>query len=167
MVRIHAQTILPATPHLTADRRLIEPTPMIAPVIVCVVLTGTPRFVAVKSEIAPAVSAANPPTGCSFVILDPIVWMMRHPPERVPSAIAAWAASTTHKSILNAGMYPPANSAPAMIPIVFCASFPPCPRLYAAADTSCRRLNHLSTRPGDVREKTQRMITISRNPRLI
>ena len=84
MVRIHAQTIRPATPQRTADSRLIEPTPMIAPVIVCVVLTGTPRCVAVKSEIAPAVSAAKPPTGCSLVIFDPIVWMMRQPPDSVP-----------------------------------------------------------------------------------
>ncbi len=58
------------------------PTPMIAPVIVCVVLTGMPRCVAVKSEIAPAVSAANPPTGCSLVIFEPIVWMIRQPPEQ-------------------------------------------------------------------------------------
>ena len=74
---------------------------MIAPVIVCVVLTGTPRCVAVKSEIAPAVSAANPPTGCSLVIFDPIVWMMRQPPDSVPSAIAACASRITHRSIRN------------------------------------------------------------------
>ena len=53
IVSTHAHTIRPATPQRTADRRRIEPTPMIAPVIVCVVLTGTPRCVAVKSEIAP------------------------------------------------------------------------------------------------------------------
>jgi hypothetical protein len=34
IVRIQAQMMLPATPHLTADRRFVEPTPMIAPVIV-------------------------------------------------------------------------------------------------------------------------------------
>ena len=92
IVRIQAQTIRPATPQRTADSRLIEPTPMIAPVMVCVVLTGTPRWVAVKSEIAPAVSAAKPPTGCSLVIFEPIVWMIRQPPDSVPSAIAACAA---------------------------------------------------------------------------
>ena len=54
IVSTHAHTIWPATPQRTADSRLIEPTPTIAPVIVCVVLTGTPRCVAVKSEIAPA-----------------------------------------------------------------------------------------------------------------
>jgi hypothetical protein len=35
-----------------------------------------------------AVSAAKPPTGCSLVIFEPIVWMMRQPPDSVPSAIA-------------------------------------------------------------------------------
>jgi hypothetical protein len=39
----HAQTMRPATPQRTADRRRIEPTPMIAPVMVCVVLTGMPE----------------------------------------------------------------------------------------------------------------------------
>ena len=66
IVRTQAQTIWPATPHRTADSRRVEPTPMIAPVMVWVVLTGTPSAVAVKSEIAPAVSAAKPPTGCSL-----------------------------------------------------------------------------------------------------
>ena len=28
-----------------------------------------------------AVSAANPPTGCSFVIFEPMVWTMRQPPD--------------------------------------------------------------------------------------
>src|SRR5215471_10238707 len=79
IVRIHAQTMRCATPQRTADRRRIDPTPMIAPVMVCVVLTGIPKYVAMNSEIEPAVSAAVPPIGCSFVIFDPIVWMMRHP----------------------------------------------------------------------------------------
>jgi hypothetical protein len=36
-----------------------------------------------------------------------------------------------------------------MMPMVFCASLPPWPRLYRPADTSCARLNQLSTRSGD------------------
>ena len=52
-----------------------------------------------KSEIAPAVSAAKPPTGVSLVIFEPIVWMMRQPPDNVPSAIAACAESTTQIGI--------------------------------------------------------------------
>ena len=51
-----------------------------------------------------AVAAANPPTGCSLVIFEPIVWMMRQPPDSVPSAIAACAESTTHMSIRNSLM---------------------------------------------------------------
>lgn len=42
IVRIHAQTILPATPHFTADNLRVDPTPTIAPVIVWVVDTGVP-----------------------------------------------------------------------------------------------------------------------------
>jgi hypothetical protein len=68
MVRIQAQTIRPATPHRTAESRFVEPTPMIDPVMVCVVLTGTPSSVALKIAMAPPVSAANPPTGWSRVI---------------------------------------------------------------------------------------------------
>ena len=40
MVSIQAQSKLNVTPHLTADKRFVAPTPMIEPVIVCVVLTG-------------------------------------------------------------------------------------------------------------------------------
>ena len=60
IVRIQAQTILPATPQRTAERRCIDPTPTMAPVMVCVVLTGIPSL-AVKNNIAAApVSAENP-----------------------------------------------------------------------------------------------------------
>ena len=59
MVSIHAQTMRPATPHLTAENRLAEPTPTIAPVIVWVVETGMPKNVAPNSVSEPAVSAQN------------------------------------------------------------------------------------------------------------
>ena len=39
----------------------------------CVVLTGTPVCVAMRIEMAALDSAANPPTGCSLVLFDPIV----------------------------------------------------------------------------------------------
>src|SRR6478735_2287420 len=97
MVRTHAQTMRPATPHFTAEKRLAEPTPTIDPVIVCVVETGIPKKVAPKSVRAPAVSAQNPPTGCSFTIFVPIVLTIRHPPDSVPSAIAAHAATSTQR----------------------------------------------------------------------
>ena len=92
IVSTQAQTIWPATPHRTADSRRVAPTPTIAPVIACVVLTGTPVSVAISSAIAAPVSAAKPPTGCSLVIFDPIVWMMRQPPASVPSPIAVCAS---------------------------------------------------------------------------
>ena len=46
LVSTHAHTIRPARPHRTADSRFVAPTPTIAPVIVCVVLTGMPQCVA-------------------------------------------------------------------------------------------------------------------------
>src|SRR5678810_1296507 len=88
MVKIQAQTMLPASPQRTAAARRTEPTPTIAPVIVCVVETGMPSAVARKSVIAPPVSAQKPPTGFSLVIFCPIVLTMRQPPKFVPWRIA-------------------------------------------------------------------------------
>src|SRR3954452_8160383 len=99
IVRIHAQTMRPATPHLTAENRLAEPTPTIEPVMVCVVETGMPKLVAVNNVIEPAVSAQNPWTGWSLTIFVPIVLTMRQPPESVPSAMAAQAANSTQNGI--------------------------------------------------------------------
>src|SRR5262245_33069072 len=104
IVSTHAHTIGPAIPQRTAERRRVDPTPTMAPVIVCVVLTGTPSAVAVKIDTAPAVSAANPPTGCSFVIFDPMVWIIRHPPESVPNEIAVYAAISTQSGMVNSVM---------------------------------------------------------------
>jgi hypothetical protein len=58
---------------LTADSRVVDPTPAMAPVMVCVVDTGIPAAVAPNRVIAPAVSAQNPPTGRSLVIFEPMV----------------------------------------------------------------------------------------------
>ena len=88
MVSIHAHTTRPATPHRMADNRWVEPTPTIAPVMVWVVDTGMPAC-AVKNKVAAAAdSALMPLTGWSLVILDPIVWTIRHPPKAVPSPMA-------------------------------------------------------------------------------
>jgi hypothetical protein len=46
IVKIQAQTMLPATPQRTADIFCDEPTPTMAPVMVWVVDTGTPSAVA-------------------------------------------------------------------------------------------------------------------------
>ena len=85
----------PAIPQRTADSRCVAPTPTIAPVIVCVVLTGMPSRVANRMVNAPAVSAQNPPTGRSRVIREPMVCTIRHPPNSVPSEIITYAATST------------------------------------------------------------------------
>ena len=43
IVSIQAQSSLMVTPQRTADTRLVAPTPMILPVMVCVVDTGIPK----------------------------------------------------------------------------------------------------------------------------
>src|SRR5206468_1187998 len=126
MVRIHAHTTRPATPHLTAEMRWVVPTPTMAPVIVCVVDTGMPAWAVKKRVPAAADSAAKPPTGWRRVIFEPMVLTMRHPPVRVPSPMAVWAASTTHSGTLALGPSSPAPMSTARItPIVFWASLAP------------------------------------------
>src|SRR5207247_7434774 len=100
----------PATPHRTADSRCAAPTPEIAPVIVCVVLTGIPKCDATNSVIAPLDSAQKPPNGVSFVIRWPIVFTIRQPPAMVPSAIAAYAPKITHTAMTSAAETWPART---------------------------------------------------------
>ena len=82
-MRIQAQTIWPATPQRTAVRRRSEPTPMMEPDMVCVVLTGMPNQDEKKRVAAAAVSAQNPSTGRSLVTFWPRVLTMRQPPNMV------------------------------------------------------------------------------------
>jgi hypothetical protein len=88
MVMNQAVTIRRAMPQRTADARRAAPTPMMAPVMVWVVETGMPRLVARNRVIAPPVSAQNPCCGLRRVILEPMVWTIRQPPNMVPSASA-------------------------------------------------------------------------------
>lgn len=88
MVIIQAQSKFTVTPHRTADRRLVAPTPMIDPAIVCVVLTGIFMLSVMKSVMAPADSAATPSKGVTFVMRLPMVFTIFQPPLNVPSAIA-------------------------------------------------------------------------------
>ena len=88
IVIIHAIIRSSVTPQRTAERRLIEPTPMMLPEITCVVLTGTPKCCVMKSVIAPAVCEQKPSTGVIFVMRLPIVFIIFHPPDIVPIAIA-------------------------------------------------------------------------------
>src|SRR3954471_2520745 len=93
MVSTQAHTTRLATPHRTAESRRLAPTPTMAPVMVCVVETGMPAAEAKNKVLAAADSAASPPTGCSRVMRDPMVFTMRQPPDSVPRPMAVWAAS--------------------------------------------------------------------------
>jgi len=78
IVSTQAQTMLLARPQRIPRILLVEPTPTIAPVIVCVVDTGTLSSVAPNSVTAPETSAQNAPWELSLVSLEPRVLMMRH-----------------------------------------------------------------------------------------
>src|SRR5436309_1618373 len=60
---------------------------------------------------------------------------------------------------------PAEKSTIAMMPIVFCASFPPWPRLESEADTYCKRRNQRSIRCGAVLANVCATMTMSSIPR--
>src|SRR5439155_26141 len=60
---LQAQKILRATPHRTADKRFVAPTPIIAEAITWVVLTGIPASALLASAMPPPVSAEKPCQG--------------------------------------------------------------------------------------------------------
>ncbi len=66
-----------------------------------------------------------------------MVLMMRQPPNKVPIAIIKLQEIITQKGILNSC---PDGSTEynktAIIPMVFCASFPPCPKLTQAEESN-------------------------------
>src|SRR3954452_17956468 len=164
-----AYTIELATFQRTAETRRAAPTPTMAPVMVWVVDAGTPRKVAANSVAAPPVSAQNPCIGVSLVIRKPMVRTMRHPPIKVPSAIAAWHDSTTQNGTEKCSpRWPCEYKSTAMMPMVFCASLPPWPSEYSEAETNCRMRNARSTANGVERIDSQDTITTStsasRNP---
>src|SRR5215217_9019354 len=90
IVKIQAQSRFTVTPHLTADNRLVAPTPIIEPVMVWVVLTGIFSASVTNKVIAPAVSAATPSKGVTLVIRVPMVLIIFHPPLIVPKPIAVY-----------------------------------------------------------------------------
>jgi len=95
MVKIQAHRRFIVTPQRTADNLFVAPTPIIEPVMVCVVLTGIPRCSVIYKVAAPALSALTPSSGVTFVILVPIVLTIFHPPLIVPNAIAVKLAIGT------------------------------------------------------------------------
>src|ERR1700709_2177856 len=133
-----------------------------APVMVWVVETGTPRKVAMNSVAAPPVSAQNPCIGVNFVIRNPMVRTIPQPPINVPSAIAAWHASTTQNGTEKCSPRCPCEySSTAMMPMVFCASLPPCPNEYSDAAANCRMRNARSTANGVERTDSHDTIATS------
>ena len=62
--------------------------------------------------------------------------MIRQPPTYVPAAIANPAANFTQVGISNVSRFPFENSASAITPIVFCASFAPCVNATNVPDAS-------------------------------
>src|SRR5216683_1340551 len=102
MVITQAQTMRRVTPQRTAVRRRVAPTPTIAPVMVCVVLTGMPKCAVPARVSAPAASAAKPPKGVSLVMRCPMVLMIRQPPAMVPPPMARWQQRMTQRGGDNA-----------------------------------------------------------------
>ena len=88
MVSTHAHNKCTVMPHRTADSLFVAPTPIIDPAIVCVLLTGIFNASVINKVIAPAVSAATPSKGVTFVMRVPIVFIIFQPPLIVPRAIA-------------------------------------------------------------------------------
>ena len=97
MVKIQAHSKLMVIPHRTAETLLVSPTPIIAPVMVCVVDTGIPKCSVIKSVIAPEVSAATPSKGVTFVIRVPMVFTIFQPPLNVPKEIIKNDTNGTQK----------------------------------------------------------------------
>ena len=117
---IQAETILLATPQRTGRLLARAPTPIMQPVMVCVVDTGMPSQVAANSVIEPPVSAQKPCMGVRRVIFDAHRFYDAPAADSVPSAIASWQVITTQNGTWNsAPRYPCEYSSTAMMPIVF------------------------------------------------
>ena len=99
IVNTQVVMMFPAMPQRTAENLRVVPTPMMAPAMVCVVLTGIPMAVAEKRVTAPAVSALNPPIGLRWVSFMPIVFTIFMPPARVPNDMTDRANTSTHNGI--------------------------------------------------------------------
>src|SRR4051812_50119429 len=102
-----------ATPQRTAETRFDAPTPMMLAEMTCVVLTGACSPLAVRITAAAALSAAKPLIGRRRMILWPMVFMMRQPPEAAPRPIAvAQQRITHHGTSIGRPPFPTAPSSP-------------------------------------------------------
>src|SRR5690348_14645909 len=107
MVITQANTISVVTFQRTAETRFAARPPLLAPVIVCRVETGTRGQVARDGVVAPPGSAQKRGTGVSRVMPEPVVCTMRQPANSVRSAIAAWQAIATQNGTYNSRLAEP------------------------------------------------------------
>ena len=121
---------------LMADRRFTAPTPIMAVVFVCVVLTGIPKMENPRRQAAPAISAEKPWDFSSRTISMPTDLMIFFPPMDVPRAMAADPSKSIHRGnctpwvLLDPLTIQIPNS---MTPMNFCPSCAPCINAMAAA----------------------------------
>ena len=107
-VNTHAKTISLTTEKFIADNLLVAPTPIIAVVFVCVVLTGIPKTEESKRHEAAAMSAEKPWYFSSLTISMPTDLIILYPPIDVPILI-----TKEHKIIIHTGgVTPPVNVLP-------------------------------------------------------
>ena len=99
-VRNHAKNNSPAIFGLVPFL-LQRPIPIIAQVLACVVAVGSPRKEHTPKKEDEAVSAALLLKGSREVSSHPTFLIMREPPIRVPSVIAAAQATVIYIGILN------------------------------------------------------------------
>ena len=84
---IQAKNIFFTTDQFTFDNLFDAPTPIMAVVFTCVVLTGKPKIVDKNKQIELAKSAEAPWYVSNFTIFIPTVFIILYPPIEVPNVI--------------------------------------------------------------------------------
>jgi hypothetical protein len=134
MVKIQAQTMLPATPQRTAEALRVAPTPTMAPVMVCVVDTGMPS--AGGQEQRERAAGLGTEAAHRLELGDALAHGLDDAPAAEQRAQADGdVAGPDHpggRHLVAGRRSPEAISSIQMMPMVFCASLPPWPRLYSA-----------------------------------
>ena len=129
MVTIQAMTMLPATPQRTADERCAAPTPMMAPVMVCVVETGMPKKRG--DEQRDRAAGLSREAADRLQLGDALTHGLDDAPaaEHRAEADGQEAAHDHPVGQVVLRRDSAAISSSQMMPMVFCASLPPWPRL--------------------------------------
>src|SRR5262245_56285036 len=115
-----------------------RPAPMTPPETTWVVDSENPKYDDARIVVDDAVSAEKPWADSMSVTRVPSVLITRHPPEKVPSAIAVAQTTLTQVGTpASADSRPPATSVSTITPIVFCASFVPCASATSELESTC------------------------------